>query len=659
MTSMSDQSESKNSMSEQTEQKGIMPGQAEPVDSSAEQPEPDGVSPDESEPEESAAEQSESEGNTTDQTEPEADAADESGSEESGADQPEPDGASPDESEPEESAADQPEPEGGAVTQSEPDADAADESGPEDSAAGQSESEESVTEEYASDAGEPDESEPEESSADQSESEGNTPDQTEPAADAADESGPEGSAAEQPESEESITEQSGSDNTKSAESRKDRQESEEGRSDKPKSEKNKSERKEPKGNRSDKTESKDRKPDKTESKKDRPDKAGSKKNRAGKTESKNGVSDKSKSKRRNVKIFLITVIVLALLAGAGSLIAYEKGVFKASNYEYLNYDKYVTVGKYKGLPYEKPDPEVTDQEVKDEIDVRVAAKETTEQEKTGTVKEEDTINISYVGKVDGKTFDGGSADNVDVEVGAGNMIEGFEESLVGKKIGSKAVLKLTFPDDYENTELAGKDVVFTVTINYRKKVITPEYGAGFVKKYTKYKTTKEYEESVKKDLLDEKTEEAMGEVKSELWGDIVGKSKVKSYPEKQLDYEVTSIRESYEQMASSYGMSFSDYLKQMDMTKKEYNSTTKKYGKLMVKQKMILYSIAKDEGIKLSDKEYKKELDKMLKSAGYTEETFEQQYGQTIEEYGEENEFRVSMLLDKVMDFIVKNAKAG
>jgi len=369
------------------------------------------------------------------------------------------------------------------------------------------------------------------------------------------------------------------------------------------------------------------------------------------------MSEEKKMSRK--KIIAIVIVVLVLLVAGGWFIAYKKGVFKASNYQYLRYSKYITVGKYKGLTYTKPSPTVTEKEVQAEIKTRVAAKATTTEEKTGTVKNGDTLNVSYEGKVNGKTFDGGSAKNVSIEISSdSNMIPGFVEGLVGKKIGSKVVLNLTFPKDYDVSNLAGKAVVFTVTINSRTKTVTPKYNLAFVKKYTKYKTLKAYEASVKEDLKQDKIDEEMDTVRSNLWSEIVSKSKVKTYPKKQLDYEVKFIKDSYEKMASNYGMTLTKYLKQMGMTKSEYNSSTKKYGKLITKQKLILYSIAKEEGIKLSDKEYKEKLNNMLKKAGYTEDTFKQQYSQTIEEYGEENDFRTSMLLDKVMEKVTKYAKA-
>ncbi len=355
----------------------------------------------------------------------------------------------------------------------------------------------------------------------------------------------------------------------------------------------------------------------------------------------------------SVAVIAVAVVIL--------LMVFVFDTFGLYTSEYrLNYDKYVKVGNYKGLTYDKVKVSVTDKEVQNEIKSRVQAKATTKQVKTGTVKNGDTINVDYVGKINGKTFTGGSAENSSITIGQTQMIDGFTDGLIGKKVGSKVTLHLQFPKNYANNEkLSGKKVVFTVTINSRQVTTTPKYNLDFVKKYTDYKTLAAYEKSVKADLTKSKKEEAESNVKNTLWNQIVADSKVKSYPQKQLTYEQEQMTSRYKKMAKSYSMDWSDFLKQyMNMSESQFKKEAKSYAKTVVKQKLIMHEIAKKEGLKVTKKEYNDYLQKLLKDSGFTEETFKQQYSESIEDYADENDFKTNLLLQDVLDKVMEYGKA-
>lgn len=362
------------------------------------------------------------------------------------------------------------------------------------------------------------------------------------------------------------------------------------------------------------------------------------------------------SKTKKIVIALIALIVIICCA---VFVIIKMGVFDKSNYKYLNYDKYVKVGNYKGLTYTKVDVSVSQKEIEAEITARRQAKQTTKTVKTGVVKKGDIANISYKGTLNGKAFDGGSADNYDLSLGSGSMIDGFESGLYNKKIGSTVTLHLTFPKDYSSKKLAGKKVVFKVKINSKKVTVTPKYDIAFIKANSEYDNKKDYENSVKADLLKSKKESAESTEKNELWNQVIDASKVKSYPKRQLEYEQENMKSRYTTMAKNYNMTLKKFVKGNGMTMKQFNKQLKSYAKSMAKEKLVMYSIAKKENIKISDKEYNQYLKKMLKEAGFTEASFKSQYNMTIEEYAEQNEFRVSYTLDKVLDKIKSSAKAS
>ena len=361
----------------------------------------------------------------------------------------------------------------------------------------------------------------------------------------------------------------------------------------------------------------------------------------------------------NKKLLIGSGVVVAIVAVIAIILVF---VNNKQSKEY-NYDlsKYVKVGNYKGLEYASQKASVTDEEVDVEIQRRLQKAAKTENSKTGKVENGDTINISFVGKIDGKEFEGGSSESTDITVGTTQMIDGFVEGLIGKNVGESVTLNLKFPDDYGKTDLQGKAVEFKVTINSKKKISVPKLNASFVKKNSKYKTVKEYKEGVKKELLNQKQKSIDSTVKQELWSRIINKSKAKKYPEKELNEamsQANKLEESYKAQAQNYGMEWETYLKTVMRTdKKGFEKLKQEYAKNIVFNRMVMYSIARSENISLSNREYKKEILKILEDNGYDEESFKKAFGKDIETYADEQNWRQKVLFDKVLDKVMKDGK--
>ena len=361
----------------------------------------------------------------------------------------------------------------------------------------------------------------------------------------------------------------------------------------------------------------------------------------------------------NKKLLIGSGVVVAIVAVIAIILVF---VNNKQSKEY-NYDlsKYVKVGNYKGLEYASQKASVTDEEVDAEIQRRFQKAAKTENSKTGKVENGDTINISFVGKIDGKEFEGGSSESTDITVGTTQMIDGFVEGLIGKNVGESVTLNLKFPDDYGKTDLQGKAVEFKVTINSKKKISVPKLNTEFVKKNSKYKTVKEYKEGVKKELLNQKQKSIDSTVKQELWSRIINKSKAKKYPEKELNEamsQANKLEESYKAQAQNYGMEWETYLKTVMRTdKKGFEKLKQEYAKNIVFNRMVMYSIARSENISLSNREYKKEILKILEDNGYDEESFKKAFGKDIETYADEQNWRQKILFDKVLDKVMKDGK--
>ena len=343
--------------------------------------------------------------------------------------------------------------------------------------------------------------------------------------------------------------------------------------------------------------------------------------------------------------WIMTAIITAMVLAAAGIIIYDQ----MDTYSKINYSKVIKVGKYEGLKGTLEVAKVTKDDVKTEIDQRVKDAAKTETIKKGKVKDGDTIVIDYVGRIDGQKFDGGSAEKQKLKIGSDTMIPGFEDSLIGKKIGETCKINVTFPKDYQAAELAGKDAEFEVTIRSKKEKIKYKYDDTFIKECTDYKTKAEFEKAVEKDLKKQAKEDAEEQLKESLWSKVLEKSKVKKYPKGMVKEETEIVKVQYEQMASQYGTS----VEQMGITEDQY----KAFAKESLKEKLALHAIAKDAGIRISKKDKQEFYDEVLENYGMTEKEFEEASGMSIGDYIKQNHYDTEILRDKVMDYVYDHAK--
>jgi len=330
-----------------------------------------------------------------------------------------------------------------------------------------------------------------------------------------------------------------------------------------------------------------------------------------------------------------------------------------ADYDYDDLSEYITLGEYKGITYEAVSTEVTDEEVQDAVSEAVAATAETVQETSGTVTEDDTVNIDFVGSMDGVEFDGGTASGQTLDIDNSNYIDGFAEAIVGHDVGETFDIDVTFPDDYSNTDLAGKDAVFKITINYIEKEQTPEYNDEWVAANTDYTTTSEYEKSLRATLEEDKAAEAKSTDMQTVFDKIVEASEVIKYPEKEYHAKYDQLMDNAKTYAEASGMELSEYLESsLGVTEEEFEDFAVSSAQDAEKQEMVVYAIADAEGIETSDKDYNDYLLQLLKDNGFTEDTFESQNGMTIQEYAEDNNLYMSYLYNTVMEKVMEYSKA-
>lgn len=277
-------------------------------------------------------------------------------------------------------------------------------------------------------------------------------------------------------------------------------------------------------------------------------------------------------------------------------------------------DGEITLADYKNLEVYEADVEVTDEYWDELVASLTSSYATTEQITEGTVDEGDSVNIDYVGTVnDGYEFSGGTASGVDITLGSSGYIDGFDESLYGAEIGDTIVASLTFPDDYANTStdedgnelvLAGLDVEFTITINYRNDTVTPDFDDDFVESYYSYygcDTAEELEAYIRNQVY-------IGNIINAIWDDFADACTVESYDEDELESYVAYMEEQYDsQYKEYYSVDLDTYLSAMGIDRDEWDESNLETAKESIKEKMIYIALAEAEGLVPTQEEYEEE----------------------------------------------------
>lgn len=274
----------------------------------------------------------------------------------------------------------------------------------------------------------------------------------------------------------------------------------------------------------------------------------------------------------------------------------------------------VTVTDYRGLSYNVADTAVTDDEVNAELD-RMRKNYADIEEKEGPAENGDIVNINYEGFKDDVPFEGGKADNYDLTLGSGSFIPGFEDQLVGVKAGESKDLHLTFPEDYHAEDLAGKEVVFKVTVNAVKKEVLPEVDDDFAKDVSipNVETAEDLRKTVRERLENTKKQNAENEADNKLIDQIVEHTSVE-LPDALVDEEINNQIQQLANQISQYGMSLTQYLSMMGKKPEDLKEDYRENAVKTVTTRLALEKIAEAENIVPTDEDLNKEYEEIAKA---------------------------------------------
>lgn len=348
------------------------------------------------------------------------------------------------------------------------------------------------------------------------------------------------------------------------------------------------------------------------------------------------------------KRFLFTATVLVAILVSGCFAGCSKSSVKASDY--------IEAIEYKGLKVERMDTSVSDEEVEGEIDMFLSSLATVEKvSNRDEVKKGDIANIDYVGKRDGIAFEGGSANGFDLEIGGGRFIDGFEDGLVGSKVGSTVLLNLTFPENYPNNpDLAGAPVTFDVKVNYISEKIIPELTDSLVNEKTGglYTSVPEYKAGIKQDLESEKATYADTKMYSDLMETVLNSVVLKNaIPDELIQKKINIMKDNIKTYADSYGVDYNTFLKNyMGMEPEEFTAQCNLEAETAAKKSLVINYIAEKEKLDLTKDEINKAVDEYTAMYGY-------ESSKDFKEKTDMEQFEEYILESKVQEFIADNAE--
>ena len=271
----------------------------------------------------------------------------------------------------------------------------------------------------------------------------------------------------------------------------------------------------------------------------------------------------------------------------------------------------VRLADYKGMELTKNIYSITDEDVESYANSMNELNEVTGDD--ATVQEGDIVNLAFEGTIDGVAFDGGTSDDYDLEIGSDSFIDGFEDGMIGMKIGEERDLNLTFPEEYGNEELNGKDVVFHVKVNTISRY--PEL-------------TDEEREEAKKSLAESNCQQSEDELIWNAWSELVDNSTFLNLRQSDVDKYHKELQESTEAQLAANEMTLAEYCEMYGMTEEEYQDEVLTRAKEQAKERLVIDAFMEAENLSTDDELYKENLAELVEQQGMTEEELIEQAGE-------------------------------
>lgn len=313
----------------------------------------------------------------------------------------------------------------------------------------------------------------------------------------------------------------------------------------------------------------------------------------------------------------------------------------------------VKLGKYKGVKIEKVSTEVTDADVDAEIEKERRANSRTIVVEDRPVKDGDITVINFEGFVDGVAFEGGKGENYPLTIGSGQFIPGFEEQLIGAKIGEDVEVNVTFPEDYQAEDLAGKAAVFKCKVNEIKETELPEADDEFASEVSDFDTIAEWKEDLKKSLTEKKVASAKEEKENKALEAAVENAEM-VIPDAMAEFECEQMINDYAMRLSQQGLSIDQYLMFTGMDMDGLKAQMKPQAIKTIKSRLVLEAIVNEEKLEANDDEIDAEIAKMAEMYGMEADKLKESIGDREKELMSKD-----VCLRKAVELVAAEAKEG
>lgn len=309
----------------------------------------------------------------------------------------------------------------------------------------------------------------------------------------------------------------------------------------------------------------------------------------------------------------------------------------------------VKLGKYKGIELEKTEHKIMAKDVNAELERMAEKNARLVTVETGAVKEKDIAVIDFEGFVDGVAFEGGKAENHELEIGSKTFIPGFEDQIIGMKADEEKDINVKFPEEYFSAELAGKDATFKVKLHEIKRKELPKIDDEFAKDVSEFDTLKELKDSVKEKLQAESDSKAKYELEENAIKTVCDATDIE-IPSGMVETEIDNMMKDIETRLSYQGLKLDQYLQMIGKTEADMRKEYEEQAKTSVKSRMVLEAIVKAEKLEASEEEVSEKIKEMAENYGKKAE--ELQGNEHLINYIKEN-----MAVEKAIKFVVDNAK--
>ena len=316
----------------------------------------------------------------------------------------------------------------------------------------------------------------------------------------------------------------------------------------------------------------------------------------------------------------------------------------------------VKLGKYLGVQVTKIDTSVSEDEVAEALE-----KERNNNARTVTVTDRpaangDTVVIDFEGFVDGVAFEGGKGENHSLELGSHSFIDTFEDQLVGKNAEDEVEVNVTFPEQYQAAELAGKPAMFKVKIHEIKTKELPQLDDEFAQDVSEFDTLAEYKEDVKKRLTEQKENEAKRTKEDEAIQKIIDKSEME-LPEAMIETQCENMVNEFAQRIAQSGLSMEQYMQFSGLTIEKLKEQVRPEAETRIKSSLVLEQIAKEENIEVTEEDIDAEVTKMAAAYGMEADKLKEYMGDAEKE-SMKRDISVTKAVALIMDNVKERAKA-